>query len=55
VPSITNRDGDVARFAVWYDAIGLDSAYDYDPLWKACVKLRIAPTFHTGRGSEIPR
>ena len=49
VESIPNRDGDVGRFAVWYDAVGLaDSLYDYDPLWKKCVELKIAPTFHTG-------
>src|SRR5262249_32896945 len=28
VPSIANGDPDVARFAVWYDALGLDSQYD---------------------------
>ena len=32
----------------WYDTLGLDSAYNYDPLWAKCVELRIAPTFHTG-------
>jgi predicted TIM-barrel fold metal-dependent hydrolase len=52
VTSITNREGDVARFAVWYDAIGLDSDYDYDPLWKKCVELGIAPTFHTGSSRQ---
>jgi predicted TIM-barrel fold metal-dependent hydrolase len=52
VQSITNREGDVARFAVWYDSIGLDSAYDYDPLWKKCVELGIAPTFHTGASRQ---
>ncbi len=52
VPSIADRDGDTARFAVWYDAIGLDSDYDYDPLWKKCVELGIAPTFHTGSSRQ---
>src|SRR6266540_3422815 len=53
VPSVTNREGDTARFAVWYDAIGLaDSAYDYDPLWKKCQELGIAPTFHTGASRQ---
>jgi len=33
---------------MWYDTLGLDSAYNYDPLWAKCVELRIAPTFHTG-------
>jgi predicted TIM-barrel fold metal-dependent hydrolase len=52
VASVTNRDGDVGRFAVWYDAIGLDSQHDYDPLWKKCAELRIAPTFHTGSSHQ---
>ncbi|MBI3826819.1 MAG: amidohydrolase family protein [Candidatus Rokubacteria bacterium] len=52
VSSITDRDGDVARFAVWHDAIGLDSDYDYDPLWTKCVELGIAPTFHTGASRQ---
>ena len=24
---------DTSRFAIWYDNIGLGSAYDYDPVW----------------------
>jgi hypothetical protein len=52
VASVTNRDGDVGRFAVWYDAVGLDSLYDYDPLWKKCMELGIAPTFHTGSSRQ---
>ena len=52
VSSVTNREGDASRFAVWYDSIGLDSAYDYDPLWKKCIELRIAPTFHTGASRQ---
>jgi predicted TIM-barrel fold metal-dependent hydrolase len=34
--------------AVWIDALGLDSLYDYDPLWRRLVELKIAPTFHSG-------
>jgi predicted TIM-barrel fold metal-dependent hydrolase len=30
------------------DQLGLDSDYDYDPLWQKCRELKIAPTFHTG-------
>jgi len=36
------------RAARWLDTLGVDSLYDYDPLWKKCVELKIAPTFHTG-------
>jgi predicted TIM-barrel fold metal-dependent hydrolase len=44
-------DPDVARFAQGFDQLGLDSAYNYDPLWQRCRELQIAPTFHTaGRG-----
>lgn len=48
VPSVAGADAEAARFAVWHDTLGLDSAYDYDPVWAKCVELGIAPTFHTG-------
>ncbi|MBI2203345.1 MAG: amidohydrolase family protein [Candidatus Rokubacteria bacterium] len=48
VASVETTDPEAARFAVWYDMLGLDSAYDYDPLWAKCAELGIAPTFHTG-------
>jgi hypothetical protein len=33
------------------DTLGLDSAYDYDPLWRRCVELGVAPATHTpGQG-----
>jgi predicted TIM-barrel fold metal-dependent hydrolase len=41
-------DPQVARHAVFYDQFGLDSDYDYDPVWRKCIELGIAPTFHTG-------
>lgn len=34
--------------ATWFDNIGIDSAYDYDPVWDKCRELRVAPTFHRG-------
>ena len=43
------REGD--RAARWVDALGLDSAYDYDPVWRRCAELGVTPTFHsTGIG-----
>ena len=30
------------------DYFGIDSAYDYDPVWAAARELKIAVTFHTG-------
>jgi predicted TIM-barrel fold metal-dependent hydrolase len=40
--------GDAKRFAVWQDVIGMDSCYDYDPVWAKCLELGIAPSFHSG-------
>ncbi len=33
--------------AVWIDGLGLDSPYDYDPVWQRLVELGVAPTFHS--------
>ncbi len=39
------------RAARWLDFFGFDSPYDYDPVWKRCEELGVAPTFHsTGMG-----
>src|SRR5215813_917398 len=48
LPVAEGLDPSVARFAAHYDQLGLDSDYDYDPVWRKCVELKIAPTFHTG-------
>ena len=52
--SAPGHDGDPA--ARWVDGLGLDSAYDYDPLWRRCVELGVSPTFHStgiGFGSRV--
>ena len=37
--------------SVWLDVLGLDSLFDYDPVWQRCVELGISPSFHaSGRG-----
>jgi predicted TIM-barrel fold metal-dependent hydrolase len=35
------------RVARWLDTLGVDSLYDYDPVWAKCVELGVSPTFHT--------
>ena len=40
---------DAARWAVWIDNLGVDSPYDYDPVWQRCVELGVAPAFHAGQ------
>src|ERR1041385_2636177 len=31
----------------WYDPLGIDSPYDYDPVWAKCLEVGIPPTFHS--------
>ena len=52
LPSYTGTDPDAARLAVWYDVLGLDSDYDYDPVWAKCEELGIAPTFHSAGSNQ---
>jgi predicted TIM-barrel fold metal-dependent hydrolase len=48
LPAAKGVDPDVAKFAAHFDQLGLDSDFDYDPVWQKCRELKIAPTFHTG-------
>ena len=47
IPIIARTNRDAARFAYTLDVFGIDSEYDYDPLWAKCEELGIAPTFHS--------
>jgi hypothetical protein len=38
---------EAGRFANWLDFFGLDSQYDYDPVWAKCVELKVVPGFHS--------
>jgi predicted TIM-barrel fold metal-dependent hydrolase len=45
----TRRDvPDSATHAYYFDSLGLDSAYDFDPFWAKCVELGVAVTNHGG-------
>lgn len=35
----------------WFDSFGLDSAFDYDPVWAKARELGFAITFHGGLGN----
>jgi predicted TIM-barrel fold metal-dependent hydrolase len=41
-------DPDLARHTVIFERFGIDSDYDYDPVWQKCRELGVAPTFHAG-------
>jgi len=50
------EEGAAKRYATWPDTLGLDSEYDYDPVWAKCVELKVVPTFHTasqGVGTRV--
>src|SRR6185312_14146748 len=47
VASVAGTDADTKRFAVGYEVFGIDSQYDYDPVWRKCLDVKIAPTFHS--------
>jgi predicted TIM-barrel fold metal-dependent hydrolase len=48
MPHAKDAPADIARYAMGFDQLGIDSEYDYDPLWQKCRELKVAPTFHTG-------
>lgn len=48
IEAVAELDADLAQYAVWTDTFGLDSAYDYDPVWARCRELGISPSFHSG-------
>jgi predicted TIM-barrel fold metal-dependent hydrolase len=55
VPAIEEEQPDASKLVEWYDVIGLDSPYDYDPVWRKCLELRVAPSFHNGARSILLR
>jgi predicted TIM-barrel fold metal-dependent hydrolase len=55
IRAIARKNPEVARHVLWLDTFGLDSEYDYDPVWAKCVELKVPPTFHSvsiGLGSR---
>ena len=55
VDSIPPGNPDADRLGVWYEVFGLDSIYDYDPVWQKCVDVKIAPTFHSAGSNQALR
>jgi predicted TIM-barrel fold metal-dependent hydrolase len=46
VPALQERHPGVFPYACRMDCYGLDSEYDYSPVWEALRKYRVAGTFH---------
>ena len=54
IPAVAQKHPEAAEIAIWRDMLGLDSEYDYDPVWAKCAELGVSPTFHTGsRGHSL--
>jgi predicted TIM-barrel fold metal-dependent hydrolase len=47
IPAAVSKDPAMERYAFWLDTFGIDSDYDYDPLWRKCLELKVLPTFHS--------
>ena len=46
IPALQRKYPDAARLAYRWDTFGIDSEYDYDPVWAKCAELKVSPTFH---------
>jgi hypothetical protein len=52
IPAAAANDAISEKFGVSYDVLAIDSDYDYDPVWKKCEELGIAPTFHSSASGQ---
>ncbi len=56
IQAVADRDPELARYAFWVDALGIDSLYDYDPVWQRCLDLKVPVTAHAiGQGIGMRR
>jgi predicted TIM-barrel fold metal-dependent hydrolase len=46
--ALADRDPEISRYAFWLDQFGLDSAFDYDPVWARAQELGVSIAFHSG-------
>ncbi|HEY2995849.1 MAG TPA: amidohydrolase family protein [Methylomirabilota bacterium] len=55
VRALEEENPQASQAVEWYDVVGLDSEHDYDPVWRKCQELRVAPSFHNGARSILLR
>jgi hypothetical protein len=46
--ALADKDPETARYAFWLDQFGIDSPYDYDPVWAKAEELGVSIAFHSG-------
>ncbi|MBW2427207.1 MAG: amidohydrolase family protein [Deltaproteobacteria bacterium] len=54
IPAVETRAPGSFPEAGWLDCYGLDSEYDYDPVWQRCQELGVAVTSHGGTVPNLP-
>ena len=47
IPSVHRENPGMDSLANRMDHFGIDSPYDYDPVWKKCLELGVSPTNHS--------
>lgn len=47
IKAVASIAPELNRYAFWLDSLGIDSEYDYDPVWAKCLELKVSPTFHS--------
>jgi predicted TIM-barrel fold metal-dependent hydrolase len=52
--ALAGKDPEVSRYAYWLDQYGIDSAYDYDPVWARAQELGVSLAFHSGFIGQTP-
>lgn len=46
-PQIAERAPELADYGERWQSIAIDPPHDYDPFWRRCVELKVAPICHT--------
>jgi len=48
IAAIARKAPEAASYATFLDVLAHASEYDYDPVWRKCIELKVAATAHTG-------
>jgi predicted TIM-barrel fold metal-dependent hydrolase len=46
--ALADKGPEVSDYAFWLDQFGIDSRYDYDPVWARAQELGVSVAFHSG-------
>jgi predicted TIM-barrel fold metal-dependent hydrolase len=56
VGAVAEREPGLEPYAFWVDTLALDSLFDYEPLWRKCMQLKVPFTSHAiGQGIGMRR